>query len=207
MQLRYKSGLTSEEYVNQKAWRLASLEHCPLHPRGGCGFSSHGTYERDEPVGTRIPRWYCPEGKTTFSLLADCFASRLPGTLQDVEEVVAEVEQLGAVEAAAHVVRHNEVYLPGAVRWTRRRLNAVRTTLVTLIGLMPHSFVGCEPTLASFRRALGVELVLVELREIASGHLAALGPPVGFGPRPKAAPPRQNRDQHSKGPDPPAPKQ
>ena len=105
MQFRYKTGLTSEEYVNQQAWRLASLERCPIHPRGGCGFSSHGTYERDEPLGTRIPRWYCPEGKTTFSLLADCFASRLPGTLQDVEEVVAEVEvaevEISEVEEAA----------------------------------------------------------------------------------------------------------
>lgn len=203
MQLRYKTGLTSEEYVSQRAWLLASLERCPFHPRGGCGFSSHGTYARSEPEGARVPRWYCPEGKTTFSLLADCFASRLPGTLREVEEVVTEVEELGAVEAAAHVVRHNEVSLPAAIRWVRRRLNPVRATLVTLIGLMPERFAGCSPTLASFRRALGVELVLVEVRGIASDHLAALGPPVGFGPRPKPPPPRRNRGQQSKGPDPP----
>jgi hypothetical protein len=207
VQLRYKSGLTSEEYVSQQAWRLASLERCPLHPRGDCGFVRHGTYARKEPEGTRIPRWYCPEGKVTFSLLADCFASRVSGTLLEIEAVVTEVEELGTVEAAAHVVRHNEVCLPSAIRWTRRRLNAVRATLVTLIGLMPHRFTGCEPTLASFRRALGVELVLVELRGIAGGHLAALGPPIGFGPRPKPAPPRQNRDPHDKGPDPPPSKQ
>lgn len=140
----------------------------------------------------------------TFSLLPDCLASRLPGTLVEVEQVVATVEKLGSVEAAAHVVRRNEVYLPGAIRWTRRRVNAVRATLVTLIGLMPHRFVGCEPFLASFRRALGVEMVLVELREIANDHLAALGPPVGFGPRPKPAPRHPNRDQHDKGPDPPS---
>ena len=203
VQLRWKLGLTSEEYVNQQAWHSARLNRCPLHPKGGCGFHRLGTYGRVEPAGARVPRWYCPKGKQTFSLLADCFAARLPGSLRDIEVVVDEVERLGALEVAAHVVRGHDVMLPGAIRWTRRRLNAVRATLVTLIGLMPERFMRCQPTLASFRHALGVELVLPALREIAVDHLAALPPPVGFAPRRRRVLRRRKRSQHFTGPDPP----
>jgi hypothetical protein len=203
VQLNWILGLTSEEYVSQQTWCSARLDRCPLHPRGGCGFHRLGTYGRAEPVGARVPRWYCPTGKQTFSLLADCFAARLPGSLRDIELVVGEVERLGAVETAAHIVRGHDVELPGAVRWTRRRLNAVRMTLVTLIGLMPERFLRCEPTLASFRQALGVELVLPALRNIAADHLAALPPPLGFAPRRRCASRRKTRPQHFTGPDPP----
>lgn len=203
VQLRWKLGLTSEEYVSQEAWCSATLDRCPLHPKGGCGFHRLGTYGRAEPDGARVPRWYCPKRKQTFSLLADCFAARLPGSLRDIELVVDAVERLGAVEAAAHVVRGHDVLLPGAIRWTRRRLNAVRMTLVTLIGLMPERFLRCEPTLASFRRALGVELVLPALREIAADHLAALPPPVGFAPHRRRVSRHKKGSQHSTGPDPP----
>ena len=57
VQLRFDCGLTGEEYVTQKAWRNASLPFCPLHPRGGCGYTRHGTYERLSPPGTLIARW------------------------------------------------------------------------------------------------------------------------------------------------------
>ena len=57
MQLRFSSDLTDEEYISQQAWRNASLKRCPLHPKGGCGFARHGTYERLSPPGTRIARW------------------------------------------------------------------------------------------------------------------------------------------------------
>ena len=202
MQLRYKTGLTSEEYVSQQAWRNARLERCPLHPAGGCGFAKHGTYPRVEPPGALVPRWYCPDGKQTFSLLADCFASHLSGSLRGIEDVVNEVEELGAVEVTAHVVRGCDVLLPGAIRWVRRRLTHVRTTLVILIGLMPEVFADCEATLASFRQALKVTFVLPALREVAADHLASLPPPVGLGPR------RQHRGrckklQQEMGPDPP----
>ena len=69
VQLRYQTDLTSTEYVNREAWSEASLERCPLHPQGGCGFARHGSYERVEPPGTRIPRWYCPLGHQTFRQL------------------------------------------------------------------------------------------------------------------------------------------
>ena len=129
MQLRFKTTLSCREYVTERAWRDAALERCPLHPDGGCSFARHGTYERVEPPGTRIPRWYCPEGHRTFSLLADCFASRLPGSLSDLERVVSEVEQARSLEAAADGLRTDDVSLPGAIRWTRRRVQQVHAVL------------------------------------------------------------------------------
>ena len=77
--------------VRAQAWRDASLERCPNHPHGGCSFARHGTYARKTPRGTRIARWYCPESHTTFSLLPDCLAARLPGTLDEVEQVRDEL--------------------------------------------------------------------------------------------------------------------
>ncbi len=203
MQLRWKLGLTSKEYVSQKVWQSARLDRCPKHPSGGCGFRNVGTYARLDPPGTRIPRWYCPKGQQTFSLLADCFAARFPGALRDFEHVVDEVEQVGSVETAAHIVRGHDVQLPGAIRWTRQRLNAVTATLVTIIGLMPERFEGCQPTLASFRQTLGVKIVLPALREIAADHLQELPPPVGFAARSQNALPPKKRSQQSTGADPP----
>ena len=77
MQLRHDCQLTSEEYVKQEAWKSASLQRCPKHPAGGCGFARHTAYARVEPPGMHIARWYCPEAHVTFSLLPDCLASRL----------------------------------------------------------------------------------------------------------------------------------
>ena len=83
MQLRFAIELTSTEYVSEQGWQKASLSHCPVHPEGGCGFCRHGTYRRVEPPGTQIARWDCPLGQQTFSLLPDCFAARLSGTLEE----------------------------------------------------------------------------------------------------------------------------
>lgn len=69
MQLRYQTGLTSEQYVSDEAWREARLDRCPNHPGGGCSFARHGVYERRTPAGTLIARWYCRESHETFSLL------------------------------------------------------------------------------------------------------------------------------------------
>ena len=128
MQLRFETNFTSNEYVNHQAWKDATLACCPLHPGGGCSFARHGTYERVNPPGARIPRWYCPEGRRTFSLLADCFAARLTGSLQEVEAVVVAVEQASSQEAAADALRP-DIELPGALRWARRRLKAVSAVL------------------------------------------------------------------------------
>jgi hypothetical protein len=203
VQLRFKTHYTSEDYVSRKAWLEATLTCCPLHPEGGCSFSRHGTYGRVKPPGTRVPRWYCPKGHCTFSLLADCFAARFSGSLQEVEEAVVAVEQAPSQEAAADEVR-TDIELPGALRWLRRRLKPVHAALVLLLGLLPDRFVGCQPTVSAFRQWLGVQPVLPVLREIAETHLIRLPPPLGFRPpRPSGGEPDQ-ASQHGVGPDPPA---
>jgi hypothetical protein len=205
VQLRQGTALTSEDYVRQKGWQQASLDRCPLHPRGGCGFGRHGTYSRVEPPGTQISRWYCPTGHTTFSLLPDCLASRLPGSLDEVEQVVAIVEAKVAagesIEKAAEEIRP-DIELPGAVRWVRLRLRAVRMALLALVTLLPGQL-GNEPRLGDVRKVLGTEHALRLLREIGAAHLGSLAPPFGFGPRPKRRGRKRRRSQQGAGPDPP----
>jgi len=203
VQLRFKTNLTSERYVSEKAWQDATLERCPLHPYGGCSLARHGTYERKKPAGTQVARWYCPEGHTTFSLLPDCLAARLSGSLHDVEVVVDRVEQADTVEAAADRLRL-DIELPGALRWTRRRFQPIHAALTTLKGLSPERFSDCAPTLASFRQRLGVAAVLPALREIAAVHLAFLLPPLGFRSPPLAGGEPKRGHQHRTGTDPPS---
>ena len=204
MQLRLATSFTSKEYVKHQAWQDATLERCPLHPAGGCSFARHGTYERVNPPGTRIPRWYCPEGHCTFSLLADCFAARLSGSLQEVEAVVVAAEQACSREAAADALRL-DIELPGALRWIRRRLKAVHTALILIRGLFPDLLGGCPPTLSALRQWLGVDWVLPVLREIAELQLARLQPPRGFQPPVGRGGESKQPRQHQVGPDPPAP--
>ena len=209
VQLRHPTALTGEDYVRQEGWREASLDCCPLHPRGGCGFERHGTYRRVEPAGMLVARWYCPTGHTSISLLPDCLASRLTGSLSagadSVEAVVAAVEAKltagSSIEGAAGELRP-EVDLPGALRWVRRRLQPVRMALLAMVTLMPGQL-GSVPRLAAVRAALGTEQALVHLREIGERHLGSVAPPVGFGPRGRRRWRRRRRTQHETGPDPP----
>jgi hypothetical protein len=202
VQLRFKTDLTSEQYVSQQAWRDATLECCPLHPHGGCSLARHGTYGRKKPVGTQITRLYCPEGHTTFSLLPDCFAARLPGTLVEVEAAVAVAEQARSRESAADTLRP-DIELPGGLRWLRRRFLAVYAALHLLKGLMADQFDACWPTLSGFCPCLEGESVLLALREVAAVHLHVLPPPLGLRPPPSGGAKAKQAFQHSVGPDPP----
>ena len=202
LQVRWTTKLTSEEYVSQQHWREASLSVCPLHPGGGCGLCRHGTYPRVNPPGTLIPRWYCPEGQTTLSLLPDCFASRLTGTLLGLEQVVLAAETAGTLTLAAHELRGQR--WSGALRWLRRRVRLVRQTLVVVATLLPEAFAGCAPSsLAAVWAHLQLApdvCVLVRMREMAAPHLAAMPPPLGFGPRTWKAPSARRRRQQQTGP-------
>jgi hypothetical protein len=203
VQLRFATGLTSEEYVEQKAWKDASLSRCPLHPEGGCGFARHTAYERVEPPGAFIARYYCHKGHTTFSLLPDCLASRLSSTLAAVEQVAEAVAAINeSRETVAELLRPN-IGRQGAMRWVHRRVAAVRVALVTVMGLLPALLAGCELTLHAFRKALAVERVMPALREVACQHLPALPPPVGFGPRAVPRNKRRKPRQQKAGADPP----
>ena len=203
MQLRDPSSLTSEAYVAQCAWRRASLACCPRHARGGCGFARHGTYLRKTPAGMQITRYYCPTAHETFSLLPDGLASRFPGDLDDLERVVAHVDAARSIEAAADVLRP-DIVLPSAVRWVRRRLTVVRTTLLTVVTLLPDLF-GGQAHLGAVRAALHTDHALVTLRARAVTLLPALPRPLGFAHhgRPRRA--RRPKHQHRLGADPAAP--
>jgi len=203
VQLRFKTGLTGADYVTREAWREARLSCCPLHPRGGCGFARHGTYERKRPAGTVIARWYCPQGHRTFSLLPDHLAARFPGTLSEIEQVVATVEQASSLEAAADALRSDPITLPSAVRWVRRRVRLVRALLTIVVGLLPQSLLGCVPTIAALRTRLACPQVLVVLREHGKAHLQALARPLGFGHRWAVGGEHQSGIQQRMGPDPP----
>ena len=183
MQLRFRTGLTGEQYVTAQGWRDATLPRCPHHPSGGCSLARHGTYARKTPPGTRIARWYCPESHTTFSLLPDCLAARLPGTLAELEDAVAAVERSPSVAAAA-ALRAGRSEPPGAMRWLRRRMRLVRRALTTVCGLLPERLAGCPPTILAFRGRLGTDAALAWLREMAAPRLPALPTPLGYAHHP-----------------------
>jgi hypothetical protein len=202
VQLRYKTGLTSSEYVTREAWRDATLARCPRHPQGGCRFARHGTYARVSPPGTRIARWYCPQAQQTFSLLPDCLAARWSGTLVEIEAAVDHSEAASSLQAAT-VDYRLEVELAGVLRWLHRRRQAVATILVLVRGLLPSHFLNVAPTLAAFRTHLGLVWVLWALRELAAEHLPSLPPPLGFRPPVAGGGEPSKRRQHRAGADPP----
>lgn len=203
VQLRHASQLTSEEYVKQRAWESASLEQCPVHPAGGCGFARHTAYARVEPPGMFIARWYCEQGHVTFSLLPDCLASRLSSTLVAVEKVASAVEQrTRSIEAVAATLRP-DIEVQGAVRWVRRRVVAVATALKVLKGLRPDVFCGVAPTLAGVRAVLDVAEALPAVRASAGAQLRQMPPYVGLGARHRGGDRGQRARQQGAGADPP----
>lgn len=142
---------------------------------------------RKVPAVAFVARYYCPEQRTTFGLLPDFYASRVPGTLDDIERTAAQVEASAGLEQAAEVLRPGDepgaVTLSVAVAWVRRRVAWVQALLVTVAGLFPDLFAGVRPSIGFFRRRLGTSRVLVALRGICEPHLYVLPPPLGLNPR------------------------
>ena len=151
----------------------------------------------------RVSRWYCPEARATFSLLPDCLSAGLQGSLDETEQAVVAAESMG-VEPAAQALRVDEVELPGALRWLRRRRSGVRAAVVALITAMPGRL-GTVPEVRAVRAVLGTDRALVSLREIGADHLQALPHPLGFRPSVGQRPQSESPLQHETGPDPPAP--
>ncbi len=202
MQLRFATNLTCEQYISQEAWRNATLERCPLHGEGNCGFRLHSSYERKAPAGLRIGRYYCPKGQTTFSLLPDFAAARLSGTLDEVEQAVEAAESAPTLTAAARALRPELNDERCAVRWLRRRVQAVGTALIAIVTSLPELF-GTAPRLVAVRAQLGVEGLglLVRLRAVGAALLPALLAPLGLYPRKRADAPGKWQLQHKVGPD------
>ena len=195
VQLRYHTGLTGEQYVRAEAWRDARLERCPNHPYGGCSLARHGTYTRKTPRGTRIARWYCPESPATFSLLPDCLAARLPGELDEVEQVVAHAEQAASLAAAGDALRRDAVELPGAMRWVERRVRLVHHVLTLVIGLLPDPLARCIAEMGAVRTRLDTDTALRTLRTPrrraaprAARPVGVPTPPCGHGESPSRPP-------------------
>ena len=184
MQLLWKCPLSDERYVNERAWERATLDHCPFHADEACGLERLGSYGRVVPLGVRVPRWWCPKRRESISLLPSFLSARLSGTLAEVEDAVAKVEEAGGIAAAVDAVRppdtQDAIELPGALRWLRRRVIAVRAVLRACVTLMPERFAGVQPTLEALRKALCRDRVLVTLRELAERYLGRLPSPVGF---------------------------
>ncbi|MDM8517227.1 hypothetical protein QUF76_13580 [Desulfobacterales bacterium HSG16] len=149
------------------------VRKCLIHPDRNCKISYNGTYKRKFPFGTLITRFLCHTEGVTFSLLPDCFSSRMPGTLIEVEEIVLAAESEPSIYSAAKALPKHIEFM-GAYRWIQRRVNFVRASLLMLIEIFPDLFGDCSPTIASFQLILGKGKVLTSLRNIAEGKLHRL---------------------------------
>ena len=196
--------MTTEEYVRTEAWKFIVVVRCPIHPDSDCRITRHGTYPRVIPEGTNIVRILCHTEHIAFSLLPDCFSSRLPGTLGDIEKVVLMVETIArnsgcdmSPDAADKILSSPDLAtvaeeagvgqrlfdLASDCGWLKRRIEYVITVLSAVAGLFPETFGNCRPTLASFRSVLGGGPVLVRLRAIAEPRIHEIPAPVGLNPR------------------------
>lgn len=155
-----------------------------------------------------IARWYCPTARATVSLLPDFLASRMPGTLDAIEEVVVAAEPSESLEQAAQQVRPAEaedaVSLPSALRWLRRRMTAVKQLLLAAAGIVPHRVADATQKMSSFRQQLGTRRVLFTLRELLERWLHKLALPLGLVPPRGDTPIRRPAFQQSMGPAPPS---
>lgn len=201
MQVRLATQATSEDYVTGNLWRSASLNVCPWHPEGGCGFARHGTYPRVKPANCYVARWYCPKAHRTVSALPDCLASHRSGTLNECEDIVRAVEQAASLEAACQSLRI-DIELPGTLRYVARMVRDIYRALQAIKGLFPTLFIN-EPTLSGFMPLIESPNVLMALRDIASRYLPLLPTPLGFNPPSFSQPYIQTHFQQRMGRDPP----
>lgn len=143
----------------------------------------------------RVARVRCVRTLAVISLLPDCMAAGVSGTLAEIEDAAAEVESRGKVSMETLAVARRPVaesdpdgdHVAGAVKWLRRRRGWVAAVLCVAVTSLPQ-LVGCRPTVAECRAALGVESVLVALRAELGTALRDVPPPVGLVVRSRGAP-------------------
>jgi hypothetical protein len=208
VQLRLATEQTFEQYVTQRGWETATLSSCPLCEPGMCSPQRHGTYMRKVPAVAYVTRYWCPMQHTSFGLLPDFYASRMPGTLDAIEEAAAKAETAPSVEKAADQMRPADapdaVTLGAALVWLRLRVVIAHATLATAKGLWPERFAGVAPRVSAFRQRLGTLRVLVALRGICEPYLHRLAAPLGLVPRPEPELRSGDARPQRPGPDPPA---
>ena len=115
-------------------------------------------------------------------------------------------EERGArlIGALADRLRGDDITLPSALRWVRRRVAPVRKLLTIVVGLLPQWLQGCVPQIVAVRERLGCEEALMLLRALAAVQLPSLSRPLGFLPPLALSGERKPAHQHHMGPDPPA---
>jgi hypothetical protein len=204
--LRVESELTSKDYITQRGWESTNLAQCPLHPRGGCGIRRHTSYTRRNPAGLVVPRWYCREGHTTFSLVPDFAASRVSDSLPAIEATVLAFEAQRAAGATVAGIAESlrpDIELQGAVRWLARRRVWVAAALTLLVGIAPQVLAGLEQNLTCARTRLATPCVLVRVRKIAAVQLPYAPAPLGFSRLRSKWKKKRQGVQHKTGADPP----
>src|SRR5690606_41826558 len=134
--------------------------------------SWHTADARKGPGGARVARYYCRTARVTFSLLPDCLASRLSGSLDEVEAAVVVAETAPTLTQAAQQLRPELADVRHALRWLRRRTVPVRAALTALVTLLP-ALSGVSPTVTAVREVLGARQVLVTTRELMSDRLSS----------------------------------
>lgn len=210
VQLRFDTKLTLVEYVNQRAWLSATLPSCPVHGLD-CQPQGHGYYWRKYPEPLAIARFYCEAARTTFSLLPDFLSSRYRGTLAEFEEVCVAAQDSDCL-AVSNAVRAIDVAVNiterSAEGWVARRVVLFEILVLALAGVLAEQLRGVR-TASQLRERLqcaaDTGAALVALRAIVVANLAALPPPLGFGPWPKSVKRQRNSRPHTMGPAPPAP--
>jgi len=204
MQFRYQTELTAQEYVRTESWKHIVVVRCLIHPDSDCRITRHGTYPRKIPEGAKILRIFCHTENIAFSLLPDCFSSRLSGTLHDVElvflmaETVARDLGCDCSPAIAHKILSSPGLATAAEEagvgqrlfdlasdsgWLKRRMEYVLAILSVIACLFPEKFENRRPTLISFRSVFGGGPVLIRLRELAESRIHEIPFPVGLNPR------------------------
>lgn len=138
-------------------------------------------------------------------MLPDCFSSRLPGTLEEVEVAFSVVEEAVKLDDSLNekMLVNKEILISSLdlgktaekmdvsqelydsmmdLRWLQRRIDYVIEILSIMIRLYPLLFGECLPTLGSFRTILNEGPILVKLRFIAENNLHEIPKPVGLNP-------------------------
>lgn len=181
MQLASRTSSSAEEYIAHQEWRLEELVRCPLHAPGKCSFARHGTYRRATPTGMRVARWYCPQGHQTFSLLPDFMAARLPGLLVSVDAALVASQTSPSIEAAADELRADDVTLPSALRWLRRRICRVREAIADARCIRGAQFDSDDLNIHALRTRVETKDAATWLRRhLPYSVLALVSIPIGF---------------------------
>ena len=155
-----------------------------------------GTYLRKVPIVCWVARFYCPTDGVTFGLVPDCLATRMPGTLEQVEQAAEAVEGPGRAEVSleqqgarlrSEQDQAQAIEPRSAVEWMKRRHRAVVRVLAAAVEVLAPVFAGCSASLEAFATRMGVGQggVLRELRVRAGKLLAELPSPVGGCCRPE----------------------